>query len=174
MRLYKFFFLFFLLNSCCGRVVCDCLGNWYDAIGFQFVKLPLEGGFAEADIDTVRFYRLDIDEVVLDSVELYRDTSHADEYMTFDSTHYLLILGGWMGIYGTENKIDLTKHHFRLSLLDGTQFNITDIVLENETYKVNKCCECPKNIQKTCKVNGQVYDLSGKEELGEIAIGLKQ
>lgn len=173
MRLYILGFILLFLNACCGKVICDCWLKWHDAIGFQFVKLPLEGGFSAEEIDTLRLFRMDKNDVVLDSMELYKDIEKVDEYMTFDSTHYLLILGGWMGIYGESNKIDINQHHFRIKLLDGTTFEITDIDVQNDTYKINKCCECANNIKKTLKINGIDYDITGKEELGDIAIPLK-
>lgn len=174
MRLYIFWFALIFLSGCCRNAVCECLGNWHDAVGFQFVKLPSEGGFSDNEVDTVILYRMDTANIVLDSVQLYKDTTRLDEYVTFDSTHYLLILGGWLGIYGAENKIDVNQHYFRISLLDGTHFDITDINIQNETYQQSKCCECSRNIQKTLKINGIAYNLTGKEELGEIAIPLKQ
>lgn len=176
MRLIFLLLAVLMLNSCCGRVICDCWDDWHDAIGFEFVHLPSEGGFDATEIDTIRLYRLDKSHIVLDSLELYRDTSNygTEEFMTFDSTRYLLMLGGWMGIYGTQNKIDLNENDFRIRLLDGTSFDITDIALETETHKVNRCCECPTNVKKTFKVNGADYDLTGKKDLGEIAIELKK
>ncbi len=117
---------------------------------------------------------MDTANIVLDSVQLFKDSTRTDEYVTFDSTHYLLILGGWLGIYGAENKINLNEHHFRISLSDGTHFDITDIHLQNETYQENKCCECSRNTKKTLKVNGIDYDITGKEDLGDIVIPLKK
>ena len=176
MRLSLFCLIILILNGCCGGAKCDCVGYWYDAIGFQFVKLPSEGGFATSQIDTIHLIRLDTSNLALDSLELYRDTMNngAEEFITFDSTRYLLMFGSWMGIYSNDNKVNFAENNFQIRLLDGTHFDITDIKIETNVDKVNKCCECPKNTKKTLKVNGVEYDLTGKAELGEIAIDLKQ
>ncbi len=64
-------------------------------------------------------------------------------------------------LLGDDENKDFKNFDYVLTNEGGTfRFEITDLVVNGETFK-NKCTSCYYNTQKTCKVNGMIYDRSG-------------
>ncbi|MBX7240670.1 MAG: hypothetical protein K1X92_02895 [Bacteroidia bacterium] len=64
-------------------------------------------------------------------------------------------------LLGDDDNQDFKNYDYVLTNEGGTfRFEITDLAVGGEEFK-NKCSSCYYNTQKTCKVNGMIYDRSG-------------